>query len=63
VAALHGKKVFACRIPWTRAGVNVAMTSSEVPKVAETIEGIEKEGWRLDMIGRGNDIYIFRRTE
>jgi hypothetical protein len=39
------------------------MTSSELPKVAETIEGIEEEGWRLDMIGPGSDIYIFRMTE
>jgi hypothetical protein len=63
VAALHGRKVFACRIPWTRAGLNVAFASAELPNVAETIEGIEEEGWRLDMIGPGNDIYIFRRTE
>ena len=33
VAALHGKKVFACRIPWTRAGINVAMTSTDCPRL------------------------------
>jgi hypothetical protein len=61
VAAQQGRKVFACRIPWTRVGVNIATTNMELSKVAETIEAIEAEGWRLDMIGPGSDIYIFRR--
>ena len=62
IAAHQGRKVFTCTIPWTRAGINIALTNMELPKVAETIEGIEAQGWRLDMIGPGTDIYIFRRA-
>lgn len=53
--------MFACRIPWTRVG-NIAPANVELPTVARMIEEIEAEGWRLDMISGGSDIYIFRRT-
>jgi hypothetical protein len=60
-AAREGKKIFACRIPWTKANVNIAFSNSVLPKVSSTIEDIEAHGWRLDMIGTP-DIYIFRRV-
>ena len=62
VAAQQGRKVFACRISWTWVG-NIAPATAVLTRVAETIENIEAAGWRLDMIGPGSDIYIFRRVD
>ncbi|WP_214325286.1 hypothetical protein [Nonomuraea sediminis] len=69
VAYQQGRKIFVARLS---ADLSRASKGTALPVVAETIEAIEAEGWRVDMManavfgmgfGYENITCLFRRSD